>query len=128
MLTLRLRTVFLLFLSVLFPIGASVPIACCAGAVDTHGSVISPTHHCGGGGGGSCCDRAAEDAQARHCCNGGDAFERTRFEQQTPLALAPIGPPAPISAPALRGDVPAAPLDPVPKLEPLYTLHSSLLI
>ncbi len=125
---LRLRSAFLLFLSVLFPIGASVPIACCAGAVETHGSTVSsPSSHCGGGG-GSCCDRAVEDAQARHCCNGGDAFERTQLGQQTLLALAPISLPAPILSSPLRCDAPGAARDPVPKLEPLYTLHSSLLI
>ena len=128
MLALRLRSAFLLFLSALFPIGASVPIACCAGAVETHGSTVSsPSSHCGGGG-GSCCDRAVEDAQARHCCSGGDAFERAQVSRQTLLALAPVSLPAPIPAPALRDDAPAAPREPVPKLEPLYTLHSSLLI
>ena len=84
--------------------------------------------HCGAGS-GSCCDRAKEDASARRCCQGGDTLERPRLPHQpTVMALAAtadlpaMAPAAGASATVLSSH--RAP----PRLEPLYTLHSSLLI
>jgi hypothetical protein len=135
----------LLFLAVaLFSLGASVPLACCAGVAGAlhatgEAEAAGASSHCGGdqsgerdegGRGGSCCDRAADDAVARRCCEGGDSFER-------PLVPS-------FSAPALAATLDAVPLpsrdgfasslatpsarDAIPRLEPLYTLHASLLI
>jgi hypothetical protein len=131
---LRRSAPILLALAVLFPLGASTPLACCAGvAAGAHATAVGAASHCGGGhdgdgGGDSCCERAAQDAAARHCCQGGDAFERPQPGHQPILGAAPalLGPPIP-SAGALFG-APFSPRDPVPRLEPLYTLHSSLLI
>jgi hypothetical protein len=117
----------LLAAALLFSIGASVPIACCAGvASGAHATAAGVPPHCGGGEG--CCDRAADDAVARHCCQGGDAFERPQVGQQPALAAAAtaIAPVTPVST--AGGDGSPSPRDPVPRIEPLYTLHSSLLI
>lgn len=126
MLRSRRPGLLLLAAALLFSIGASVPIACCAGVTSGAHATAGAPPHCGGGEG--CCDRAAEDAAARHCCQGGDAFERPQLSQQPALAAAvtaialatPIG--------AAGGDGLRSVRDPVPRPEPLYTLHSSLLI
>ena len=90
----RLRSVpLLLVLALLFPLGASMPIACCAGvAAGAHSQPSVVADHCAGGAGG-CCDRAEEDAAARHCCAGGDAFERPQSPQR-PMPDADAGPAA----------------------------------
>ncbi|HVR28985.1 MAG TPA: hypothetical protein VMS86_05565 [Thermoanaerobaculia bacterium] len=129
MVGLRHQASLLAVLSLLFTAGASVSLACCAGlAVGAHVPVASASH-CGGdaGYGQSCCDRAAEDAAARHCCEGGDAFERPTVSQQPALA-ASAALPLPTPMDLAGGEAAGSDRDPVPRTEPLYTLHSSLLI
>jgi hypothetical protein len=83
--------------------------------------------HCGSGEGG-CCERAQEDPSARRCCEGGAQFERTGSSDRA-SALPPAEPvfhDAVIFARSIdRFD---GARDPVPRAEPLYTLHASLLI
>ena len=119
----------LIALALLFPIGASVPLACCAGvALGAHVPLEAASHCAGNGGGGeSCCDRASDDAVARHCCQGGDAFDRPAPSQPAP-AVAAMAPRLTVPAGSAVGESSWSVPDPVPRLEPLYTLHSSLLI
>ena len=119
--------------ALLFSVGASLPVACCAGIAVAPPAQAMSSPHCGGEGGGSsegasCCDRAAEDPVARHCCQGGDAFERPLVAQQPALAADSTGSQLPIPARAAQADGAHARQGPVPRAEPLYTLHSSLLI
>jgi hypothetical protein len=127
----RLRATLFLALALLFPLAASIPLACCAGiAAGAHATdTVGAPSHCGGGDGGpSCCDRAAEDAIARHCCQGGDAFERGQGSSSPVLAAAtPATGLVTAPQPGAISFLASAP-DPVPRAEPLYTLHSALLI
>ena len=116
----------LVALVLLFPIGASASIACCAGAIDQHAISNGKPSHCAESG--SCCDRAAGDAVARHCCQGGDAIERPHSAPAPVLAATPAVVAAALPSIATPGELPPSARDPVPRTEPLYTLHSSLLI
>ena len=83
--------------------------------------------HCGSGGGG-CCERSEEDASARRCCEGGAQFDRPQTLGNH-IALEPVEPLFGVS-PSFAGSLVSfdSTRDPVPKAEPLYTLHASLLI
>jgi hypothetical protein len=128
MLRLRCQGLLLLAIALLFPIGASMPIACCAGVAAGAHAATPASSHCGGGA--SCCERASEDAAARHCCQGGDAFERPQPGPQWQPALATVPSGLELLAPlhTADGSPQRSARDPVPRVEPLYTLHSSLLI
>jgi hypothetical protein len=124
---LRRSAPLVLALLLLFPIGALTPVACCAGIAAGAHATVSGASHCGGGAEG-CCERAAKDAAARHCCQGGDSFERPqRGYQQTIDAGSEIAD-TQILASAVFVASHSSPREPVPRTEPLYTLHSSLLI
>jgi hypothetical protein len=131
MLRMRRKACLLVAAVLLFPIAASMPLACCAGvAPGAHAASGTPSH-CGGtgSGAGSCCDRAADDAAARHCCQGGDAFERPQpGPQHATTAEIPVDLPIPPILQAAPREGLRSARDPVPRFEPLYTLHSSLLI
>ena len=83
--------------------------------------------HCGTSGGG-CCERSEEDASARRCCEGGARFDRPQTLGNH-IALEPVEPlfgvPPSFTTSLVSFD---STRDPVPKAEPLYTLHASLLI
>ena len=123
----RARASLLLSMGLLFPLAASTPLACCAGAIDRHSiRTAGETSHCGGGGG--CCERASVDGSARHCCQGGDTFERTPAAHRPGLLAAGAVAGMPSEPPATSIALLSSAVDPVPKSESLYTLHSSLLI
>jgi len=124
MLDVRHRVALFLIVLVLFPIGASLPLACCAGMTGG-GTAPGAKLECG-----ACCDQAPTNAIARHCCEGGDSFAGPRSVTIAPPALAGSILASAISLPADAAAfaVARAARDPIPRLEPLYTLHASLLI
>jgi hypothetical protein len=121
----RCCTALLLLGIALFPIGASLPLACCAGVTSNLHASAETKLDCG-----ACCDQAPADAIARHCCQGGDSFARPQSMAAAPSALAVW---TATKAATIPGDLEGLTValsvrDPIPRLEPLYRLHASLLL
>ena len=120
----------LLLLTFVIPVASFGTVACCAGALEPppSGEMTASAPPCHGEGPMDCCDRALEDPSARRCCEGGDTFDRS--SQTAPLLSLQASTPLFESPETLLDARPfeVSARDPVPRIEALYTLHSSLLI
>ena len=125
------KSLLVLVVLALIPLGVSAQLACCAGmssmgSMDMAKSMDMDGHDPGCGDGMTCCEKAHDDALAHHCCEG-DSLDRLHSLPRV-FAVAPV---VLAAAPVLSERAPAClgwPSLPTARPPDLVTLHAAFLI